>query len=393
MHARPVSFALVVACAAQIAAIAASRPHTAGGALLFSDDFANGLDRWSITGERAIGLHDSGDAAHGRVLELTPNGDVVALIRGSDRWGPVRLEGEMLFPTDIDNYLGFVYNHGRTSGRQDFGVIYAKGNESYLQVNPHRDFNVSRTLYPELHATLTGAAAIVTGRWQRFAVEVSGSTAHVYVGDDAKPQLTFNGFERERGALGLQPRSVGGSVWVDNVTVRAIERLAYDGPPIPAAAYDRAALLRDWQLAGPFAASDDRVARHPERARWTPFAVDARGAVVTGRSVDYHGTRTVAYFRTRVTAKSAADATLEISTVDDLALWVNGRFHWFIARQGAAWFDFATNKAHAGQQIPVELRAGINQLVFRVRGGVYASGGFFARVVQPKGNGSAGGGM
>ena len=43
-------------------------------------------------------------------------------------------------------------------------------------------------------------------------------------------------------------------------------------------------------------------------------------------------------------------------------------------------FDFPSNPAHRGQRIPVPLQRGDNHLVLRVRGGVYASGGFYARM-------------
>jgi hypothetical protein len=95
--------------------------------------------------------------------------------------------------------------------------------------------------------------------------------------------------------------------------------------------------------------------------------------------VDTHGPQTVAYFRTQVTAAAAKPARLELSTADDLAIWINGRFHWFVARHAAAWFDFFSNPKHAGQSIPLPLRPGANDVVIRVRGGVYATGGFFAR--------------
>ena len=136
-------------------------------------------------------------------------------------------------------------------------------------------------------------------------------------------------------------------------------------------------------VSGPLEESDDRVAQHPSSAAWTKFATDDRGAVVTGRVVDYHGRRTVAYFRTGMESAAAADAELQISTADDLAVWVNGRFESFVSRQDAAWFDFSSNKAHAPRRVPLTLNAGRNEIVLRVRGGVYASGGFFARIVRP----------
>jgi hypothetical protein len=318
-------------------------------------------------------------------MELSPSGDVLALIRGSETWGGTRMEGEMLFPSDIDNYLGFAYNVREREGRFDFGLVYLKGNDNYLQANPHRDFNVSRTLYPEARANLSGGAATVAGTWGRFAVEVVGGVCHVYIGGAATPQMTFREFEFDSGPIGLQPRSVGGDVWVDNVTVRRIDRLSYSGNDIPPVAYSPDDLLTEWQVSGPYDRSRDDVARRPETASWRPFPADRRGAVVTGTVVDWHGPRSVAYFRTILAAPTAGEARLELSTVDDLAMWVNGRFHWFVSRQNLAWFDFFRNPRHEGQAIPMTLPAGANDLVVRVRGGVYASGGFFARLVHGRG--------
>jgi hypothetical protein len=41
----------------------------------------------------------------------------------------------------------------------------------------------------------------------------------------------------------------------------------------------------------------------------------------------------------------------------------------------------ARTPAHAGRRVPLDLARGANEVVVRVRGGVYASGGFFARVM------------
>jgi len=262
--------------------------------------------------------------------------------------------------------------------------VYIKGNGSYLQANPHRDFNVGRTLYGEYRVPLTGDAAIKTGVWQRFAIEVVGRVSHFYVADMEVPRMTFPDFELDSGALGLQPRSVGGEVWVDTLRDTAIDRFSYQGPPRPPVEVDPGALLTRWEVLGPLTRTDDGAGRspaasgHPVRA----FGTDARGAVITASVVDFHGPKTVAYFRTRVARAEDGPAMLQISTADDLALWVNGRFHWFIPRGDAAWFDFARNTGHAGQTIPLDLVHGDNDLVLRVRGGVYASGGFFARVVD-----------
>jgi len=220
------------------------------------------------------------------------------------------------------------------------------------------------------------------GQWLRLSVEVVGRVCHVYVGDVTEPQLTFPHFELESGELGLKPRVVGGPVWVDNVKVIEIARLSYAGPQRPIDAYQPRSLLTSWQIAGPFTRTEDVLAEgsRPAERRWREFAVDARGAVMTTKVLDFHGPRTVAYFRTTVHAEHAGRAVFRISTVDDLALWINGQFRAFIPRGELAWFDFASNTAHDGQRIPIDLIPGANEIVLRARGGVYASGGFFARL-------------
>ncbi len=355
----------------------------------FSENFEKGLARWELHGDGGAFVQNSGDPRHGKVLVLRSQGDVLALIRGSDRWGPVRIEGDVRFPDADNSYLGVVYNHRQAGDRMDFGLICIEGSGSYLIPNPHRDFNVGRLLYDEYRTMLAGEAAIRIGEWQRFRVEVLRNEAHFYAGPGktAVPQLTFPLFELDSGAVGLAPRSVGGDVWVDNVTVSSIQRLSYKGPPRPyEIQYDPEALLTDWQVAGPMARTDDAIARSPvaHTHAWRPFDTDARGAVITGRVTDYHGPNAVAYFRTQVVTDRPGPAILSISTIDDLALWVNGRFHGFIPRGNRAWHDFWRNPEHEGQHVPVLLVSGRNEIVARVRGGVYASGGFYAWIERKR---------
>lgn len=373
-HVRHIALATLICHAVMVTAAAAGE-----GRLLFSDAFDDGLGRWEIHGTDAVRVRASGDGSHGNVLELTPNGDVLALIRGSERWTGVRLEGEMRFPTDVNNYLGLAWGASRAAGRWDFGLIYVKGNDGYLQLNPHRDFNVSRLLYPEFRTALRGPSAVETGIWQRFAIEVVGADVHVYVGATTTPQMTYRDDERRAGRLGLQPRSIGGAVWVDNVTAHAIDRLSYAGPAVPDVTYAPDRLVTAWQIAGPFTETRDDVARRPAAGvTWRPVAVDARGAVVTGRDVDTHGPNTVAYYRAHLPSTASA---LVFGTIDDLVVWVNGHFEMFVPRQDAAWHDVDVNPAHAGFRMALPASATGHDVVVRVRGGVYASGGFFARAV------------
>lgn len=350
----------------------------AGEQVHFVDDFEQGLAKWIVVG--TVDVHDVG-GEHGRVMRLRPNGDVHALVRGSDQWGNVAIEGELLFPEAGDSYLGVMYHYREHAGRSDFGLIYVKyGRRVYLQPNPHRDYNVTRTLYPEFAAPLDGASAVVAGRWQRFRVEIVDGVAHFYVGDFTIPALTFPIAEPGRGLLGLQPRSVGSDVWVDNLTVRAIMRHSYTGEQRPGVgSLPPHAPTRLWDVLGPLPRTNDAVVRFPDEHPWRPFLPDARGAIETARVVDYHGPNTVAYFRTSVSADVAGRATMRVSSVDDLAVWVNGEFNGFAPREDYAWFDVGRNAEHAGNPIPITLRRGVNTVVVRVRGGTYAAGGFFVR--------------
>jgi hypothetical protein len=363
----------------------------------FVDTFDGDLSGWQLTGAQAISIADSGDPGHGKVLVLEPDGTVLALVDGSAAWGPVRIELDVLFPDEADNYLGLIYNYTLTDTRSDFGSLYIKGNGSYIRANPWRDGNVSRLLYEEYKTRLEGEDAIRIGQWQRVKAEILGSVCHLYVGDMTAPKVTFGLYEGSSGMVGVNPRVAGWPVWIDNVRVTSIEALSYRGPDIPALAYEPERLVTKWEVIGPLARPEVEIERardssaqvvEAEGARhtWRPFDVDARGAVITGRVTEYDGSRSVAYFRTVVNSDREREALLHISTTDELALWVNGRFDGFVYRNGYvfgerdwnAWYDFWKNPDHAGAEVPVALRQGANTLVVRVRSGQFASGGFFA---------------
>ncbi|MGE0042666.1 MAG: hypothetical protein AB7H88_16245 [Vicinamibacterales bacterium] len=382
--------ALAAALAATASVAVTPRPAPAQ-APLFADDFERGLDGWLLSAPDVTTTADSGDPAHGRILVLTPR-DVAqyALIRGSGAWGPYRIEGDVLFPTSEDNYLGFIYHYREADGRRDLGSIYIKGNDSYVRVNPRRDWNPARQMYDEYRVDLTGADAIVTGTWQRFAAEVSGHTCHFYVGDMSRPKVTFDLYEGDTGMAGFKPRVVGGPVWLDNVRAVPIARLTWSGPRMPAGASPMPGrFVTDWRALGPLAATAPALERRArpgdggaaggEAVPWVPFGTDGRGAVVTGRLTSFLGPSTVAYFLT--TADTPAGGRLAFSTIDDLAIWVDGVFQGYVSRGRTAWFDAGLNPDHP-PTASVSLPPGRHEVLVRVRGGQYASGGFFAWLVR-----------
>ncbi len=363
--------------------------------VLFSDDFESGLAGWEISDSQAIRIREAEDTEHGRVLELAPAGARLhALMRGSEGWGGYRIEGEVLFPRDEQNYLGLIYHYTESGERANLGSIYIKGNGSYIRVNPRRDWNPARMLYEEYKTRLTGDDAIVIGRWQRFAAEVRGSACHFYVGDLEVPKVTFDFYEGTAGKAGFKPRVVGGPVWIDNLRVTAIDELSYRGPRRPLGiVYDTADAITDWQALGPLTRTHtsvetatgrvDAVTDGGSEHRWRPFPADPRGAVISGRVTDFLGSRTVAYFRTSVEVAEGEQARLELSSLDPMAIWVDGGFEGYIERRDRfAWHDFGRNPEHPRTGGYIPLAPGVHHLLIRVRGGAYATGGFFARLAR-----------
>lgn len=380
-----------------------SAPSAFAESLPFSEDFEGDLARWRVLGEGRARLVDAEDPDRGRVLELDADGLVVARIAGSEDWvGPVRVHVAARFPSAADAYLGFVWAFDEVGPRVDFGNVYVKSPQGYARVNPFRDGNASRLLYEEYRTPLDGPASAPAGVWLEWIAEISGPSLHLYPpgttpGEDP-PALAFSDLERSEGSIGFHPRIVGAPVRIDDVRVVEIDRLSWSGPDLPVEATPDADVLSEWEVAGPFPAPVPRAesggrgaaARDAVDVTWRPFAVDRRGAVLTGRVIEFLGGRPVAYFRTVVRDTDGGPAVLHVSSTDELALWVGGRFHGFVYRDGYvsgendwnAWWDFRSNPDHAGRTIPIDLASGETEIVVRSRAGAFASGGFFAALVR-----------
>ena len=372
-------------------AVVGQSPRSPAGEVLFNEDFESGLGRWSFPFGSGHGLVQTGDEHETALAMETVGAPVYALVTGSETWGDVRIEGDVLFRDDDHNYLGFIYRYRDDGRRIDFGSLYIKGNGGYVQANEHADTNVGRTVQPEIRATLEGSRTVNIGAWQRFALEVRGAVAHLYVGDMEQPVVTMPPAATREGGFGFKPRNPGAGVWIDNLVVRPIRRLTYDGPPRPDPAYRPNDWLTDWEVLGPLGGhslavetvadgTPDHVVDGERRVRWRAAPADHRGAVLTGRVVEFRGNRHVAYYRTTVHSDAARTALLRTSTADDLAIWVNGTFVGFAARQGFAWWDALHNDDHAPVRASLPLRSGSNEIVVRVVGGVYATGGFYLAV-------------
>lgn len=372
--------------------------HLLQSQVLLNEDFENGLSAWEINTKTGIRIVDSNSPKHQKVLELAPNGNIHALVKDSDKWGAVRVEGEMLFPNEEHSYLGFIYNYQKRQEREDFGVLYIKGNGSYIRANPWRDGNVSRLMYEEYKTKLKDDQAIVIGEWQKFKMEVLNEVCHLYVIDMETPKVTFDLFEWQSGKVGFQPRVVGGAVWIDNIEVSSIAELSYQGDAIPPIEYQPDSLITAWEVIGPLSKPNILIENSDEKTekvvdseadlQWVPFETDKRGAVITGRITEYEGVNTVAYFRTWLVADVPKTVVLHFTTTDELTLFLNGEDYGRVYRDGYvsrdndwnAWYDFWQNDEHAGRRIELDLKKGKNQLVIKVRNGQFASGGFFVKL-------------
>ena len=76
--------------------------------------------------------------------------------------------------------------------------------------------------------------------------------------------------------------------------------------------------------------------------------------------------------------RACSSGSRSTPSVDDLATWVDGVFEGYWLRDRFAWYDFRGIADDDGLPLP----PGVHHLLVRVRGGQYATGGFFARVVR-----------
>ncbi len=363
---------------------------------IFFDDFENGLEKWDLNNPAKLPIIDSGNDEHGKALSLVPGGhNVHALIKNSDGWTNIKIEGDVLFPDDEHNYLGFIYNYNVRGTRVDYGCIYIKGNGSYVRVNPHRDGHVSRVLHEEYRTPLTGDAAIVPGEWQHFKMEVMGTVCHFYVGDMETPKLTFDFHEFSSGRVGFEPRVSGSECWIDNISVSSISGFHYEGPVLPEGIDHKPhQLITDWDAIGPFRRRVDSIEKDVfssnqtytevrTNSRWIPFEADGRGCVVSGKIIEWMSGRNYAYFHSEIIAAKSQKSKLQFSTTNDLQVWINGRPVGEIGRTQFAWYDFWENPQHAGGEMEVTLKKGANHLVILDRGlgfKGYSGDGFYARI-------------
>lgn len=388
-----------------------------GEVISFREDFENGADQWDFITPHRIKIVDSGDARHGKVLALHPGGAAVyALIKGSEDWTNIKIEGEVFFPSKFAHYMGLIYNYNENGTRADFGSVFiyshlkchpgglsgenrAIVNASYdyigsvAAVNPHRDSNASRALYTEYTVQLAGDSMVKCGEWHRFKGEIFGPVCHFYVDDMKTPKLTYNFYEFSSGRVGFKPRYSGTECRIDNIKVTSLKQLSYKGPILPAGlAYNPGKLMTKWDVIGPFTKRMKEIENdgflpgksyvlknEHKKYKWKPFKADGRGCVLIGKVCGRYSGKSYVYVHTEIFSQSEENVTLQFSTRNKLVLWLNGAAAGEIGPQFRAHYDFLENPEHKGREAKVLLKPGVNHLVILARGGRYGGDGFFAR--------------
>ena len=353
--------------------------------LIFSEDFETDLRQWVSLAPEFVEVIGEPRSAN-RVLMLTPKpeGFSHVLVKGSEEYKNVRMEGRFLFPTEGDGYLGFIYNHQKSENRTDFGCIYVKSNGSYIRMSPHYDGNPSWRLYEELKVSLDGARRIQTGAWYQFRLDVISNYATLYVDDMSTPVAEFDLFLRTGGALGLEARPGRGEpVWVDDVRV-------YELPSDIDVLQERQALastLTAWKAysGAVDTMSTDTATPEFQATGWYEISPDRRGAVITGKLTQFTtGDNYIVYLRAKFNVDDPpAPGWLAFSSANQLDVWLNGMYRGSVAPDLYIWADHATSAIHSGARLPVEPIAGENEVLIRVHGDTFAAGGFFAKFLTP----------
>lgn len=362
-------------------------PSGAPGA---AENFERTLEAWQIVGpSENVRIVPEPGAPANHVLELMPKegGFVHALWSGAGSLTDLRLEGRLLFPTAGDGYLGLIYGYTRGEGRTDFGVLYVKGNGSYVSVSPHFDGNPSWRLYEEMRTALEGPQRIEPRRWYPFRLDVVGSEARLYFIDMETPVVRFDGVRFGAGPVGLEARpGRGDPVWVDDLQVGPLPADAAPLPPLRRDPVDPSLLTR-WDVVGLAEQADPALEASDHRLLRTLATIEAdqRGMIQSGRVTEYaNGKRRVGYLRATLRgADPPRPMELVFSSANRLQLWLDGGALGSVAPDDHAWRDLLTNPERRLARVPFTLGPGEHTLLVRVEGDRFAGGGFYAALRPP----------
>jgi hypothetical protein len=300
---------------------------------------------------------------------------------------------------EVDAYPGFPALVFHAESPDEYETVYLRtpmsGRPDALQYSPvHRRFLAWR-LYPDGQA----AAALDTAGPTRLRVVVEGRQARVYVGGAAEPSQVVT----------LRHPARGGAIGVWSMTTltpparfarfRYAARPRSGGDAAPAAALPGAALpgaVTRWELSPPLRGAAVETYPAPDSTRrWRPVTADADGLVNVSRywgALVAEGRAVPVAARAVVTRERAGAARLAFAYCDRAAVFLNGR------RVFAGTLPLSQGgdspRMAPRDTVPLDLRAGPNELVVVTTGMTYAFGdanggwGFAARLVPDAADGA-----
>jgi sugar lactone lactonase YvrE len=179
----------------------------------------------------------------------------------------------------------------------------------------------------------TAGADIPTGEWVHIRMEVAGTQARVFIGDEARPSLEMHNLEHgeSSGAIGLfgPPDR---SAYFSNFSYRHDDALAFTAPPAPDGP---PGMITKWEIAGPVALGEVNREKHPAdqgmaNLEWRPVVAGPDGLVDLSRHFGRTGREPdCAFARAAIASKTAEARKFLLGYSDEVHLFLNGElvFH------------------------------------------------------------------
>ncbi|MBP7866704.1 MAG: hypothetical protein KA419_12230 [Acidobacteria bacterium] len=174
----------------------------------------------------------------------------------------------------------------------------------------------------------TAPATLPVGRWFHVRVEVAGTAARVFLGDDPRPCLVVDRLRHgvSRGTVGVWTPP-DGSACASNFTWRAADSLKIETPP---PADPPPGVVRSWQLSRSFPFLEVDMEKNPGEQglgdpAWQDVTAEPDGLVDVARYRPRSGAPDVVLARTVLRAEADEVRKLNLGYSDAVSVFLNGR--------------------------------------------------------------------
>jgi sugar lactone lactonase YvrE len=243
------------------------------------------------------------------------------------------IEADVYAEEGVRSYPGVVF---RVQSQGDYEEVYLRPHRSpfypdAIQYCPVINGIAGWQLY---HGEgFTSLCDIPTEEWVHLKVEVSGTQARVFLGEDGKAALEVHDLKHglSHGTIGLRGQA-DRTAYFSNFSYRVEDGIAFDAPPI---ADRRPGMITDWEISKPYRLSeiDPEILPSEEElgdAQWGSAESEPSGLVDVAR---YHG-RTgrepdCVYARATITSEADGRRKYALGYSDDVHVFLNGEplFH------------------------------------------------------------------